>query len=72
MDTRQGRLIEALDRVEEFLTTSGGPRLAAIVTSAAHDHPTASRARMVVHMTTQDAAARSTREAVGVAQRLRA
>jgi hypothetical protein len=53
MQTQHGKLIEALNRVEQFLDTNPSA-MAGIVTSTAHQQFSASRQRLVEHMTSQN------------------
>jgi hypothetical protein len=53
LETRQGKLIEALNRVEQFLSANASA-LDGVVTSTAHQEFSASRQRMAEHLTAQD------------------
>ena len=63
MQTKQGKLIEALNRVEQFLDKNGSA-MEGVVTSTAHQQFTASRNRLVEHMTAQNEHARGIRNGV--------
>jgi len=63
MDTRHGKLIEALNRVEQFLDKNPSA-MAGVITSTAHQQFTASRTRLVEHMTAQNEHERGIRNGV--------
>jgi hypothetical protein len=70
MRATHGKLIEALDRVEQFLADNESA-MDGVVTSAAHEQFTASRLRMTEHMTAQNEHRRSIRRGVANMRTLR-
>jgi len=70
MWSRQAQLIETLDQVNEFLDTNREV-MTGVITSAAHQHFSDSRERMVEHMKTQDGQSRSIHADVATKRRLR-
>ena len=69
MQRQHARLIEALERVEGFLEENG-ELMAGVITSKAHENFSASRQRMVEHMTAQEQYTRGIRSGVAVKGRL--
>jgi len=63
LETRHGKLIEALNRVEQFLEKNTSA-MDGVVTSTAHQQFTASRQRLVEHMTSQNEHGRGVRNGV--------
>jgi hypothetical protein len=68
--TKQGKVIEALDRVEEFLVANREV-VASAISSVAHQNFTASRDRMVEHMKVQNEHTRSIRSGSATKRALR-
>ena len=71
MEARQGKLIQALNRVEDFLVTHQDI-MDSVITSTAHQRFSASRERVLAHRTAQDANERSARYSVAARRTLRA
>ena len=70
METQHGKLIEALNRVDQFLEKNGSA-MEGVVTSTAHQEFTASRNRLVEHMTSQNEHQRGIRNGVITMRALR-
>jgi hypothetical protein len=70
MQFRQGKLVEALDRVEDFLEKNA-ELMDTIISSVTHQNFSASRARMEEHLTAQNEHTRGITATVGAKQSLR-
>ena len=71
MNRQQTTLIDALDRVEDFIARNTGV-MNAVITSVAHQNFSASRARMVEFMKEQNEHTRALRHGVTTLRKLRA
>ena len=70
MENRQRKLIEAMDRVEEFLESNHG-LMEGVISSTAHGYFSATRERMLAHMTAQETFARVFQQGVARKHALR-